>query len=202
MTNDTNQNHQLRDGARQIAQGVGQVGAGAKEYVDKTLAPTAKQHATRARDQYRNQRNTAGGLLPLLRNYAHIGLIGSAVVLVLGLLLPLGTHLGSSVNYMTAPGSDGPAVLLVLLVAVAGQVALLVHNPKSTVLRIGTGVLALLVGLPALYAAFANTGELGASLALFAIGLGAAGLSAAGVLTLMGRTNTASPSAPADSDAG
>lgn len=163
---------QFRKGAKQITQGASQMAAAAKNRLTPVLAKT--------RSRLINHVDTLGGWLPFARIYAPHTVIGSALVALVAMLLPV----SESIKDSFVSAKDGEAALLTVLIVLAVTSAA-VHVRQvfaSTLIRRITGISATLLGLLAIFDGFVNAAIVEGSIPLVLLGLAGLVLVVGGVI--------------------
>lgn len=181
----------LREGARQMAHGAGQVASELKTRFDHDAAPAAKRALTTARARIDSEREAAGGFLPLAKRRAPLLTTIAAALMLLGLILPVAKHSGHWVTYLTMPHSDG-LVVTVLLLLTAGLALARTRKPRSYgLLRWATGIVAAIVCIGGLSASVSNIGTHGLTPGILVIGLGSIAVGIMAVINVIDKTDDA-----------
>lgn len=155
------------DGAKQMKQAAKQFAAGAQGFYKEKIAPTVGQASSAASAAWMNRKASPR---EAAKQWAPIVLVGAALLGIISLFLPLFSYGGVSLSYFSDElgGSDGPVLLVALLLVVGLAIACLVRPKKW--LRITTGVVSILVGLflfvPVVNVSSQIDGRMGASLGL------------------------------------
>lgn len=189
--NEPNTPNPLRDGARQMAHGAGQVASELKTRFNNDAAPAAKRAVTTARTRFDSERDTAGGLLPLTKRRAPLLTTLAAALMLIGLILPVAKHGGHWVTYLTMPHSDG-FVVIALLLLTTGLALGRTRKPRShALLRWATGVVATVVCIGGLAASVPNIGSHGLTPGIIVIGLGSLAVGIMAIINVIDKTDVA-----------